>query len=106
MSPPDRDSSGPSGALRHRALSRPFRSSSLVAHHEATVHVEGLPGHVVGVGPGEERHHAGHILGPLGASQRDVADPALPRLALPQALEGAPLAVALLPHPPLYPPPA
>src|SRR6266540_2953242 len=51
---------------------------SVVAHHEAAVHVYGLPGHVVGVGTGEERHHAGDVLGPLGTSQWDIPDPTLP----------------------------
>src|SRR6266566_1413901 len=61
------------------------KDSRSAPHHEAAVHVYGLPGHVVGVGTGEERHHAGDVLGPLGTSQWDIPDPALPRLALSHA---------------------
>src|SRR5437867_13225799 len=72
--------------------------TALVAHHEAAVDVEGLPGHVIGVGAGQKRHHAGKVLGSLGAAERDPADPPFPGLALAEPFERAPLAVDLLPH--------
>src|SRR6266478_7222591 len=95
---------GPTGArtaypiTRPCGKDRPAARPALVAHHDAAVHVDGLPRHVVRVGPGEKRDDARDGLGPLRSSQRNVPDPALPRLALPQSLEGSPLPVDLLPH--------
>src|SRR5205807_2447421 len=69
-----------------------------VAHHDATVDVQGLPRHVVGVGAREERYHIRDVLRALGTAEGNTPDAALPRLPLPQPIEGTPLAVDLLPH--------
>src|SRR6185436_4930074 len=69
-----------------------------VPHYHSAVDVDRLARHVIRVRAGQERDDVRNVLGPLRASERDTADPALPRFALAQSLERAPLLVDLLPH--------
>src|SRR5689334_9366176 len=58
-----------------------------LVHDEATGDVDGLAGHVGGLGGGEEADHVGHVLRGLDAAEGNLLDPLLQILAGPQPEE-------------------
>src|SRR5262245_29945529 len=56
-------------------------SNSLVPHDQPAIDVDGLPGHVVGIGAGQEGDDVRDVLGLLRPPERDGSNPALPGLA-------------------------
>src|SRR5713226_3874532 len=69
------------------------RAATLVAHDEAAVDVNRLAGHVVRVAAGEEAHHAGDVVGLLGAAEWNAGDAALPGFADFPAFELGPFGI-------------
>src|SRR5205823_2956314 len=66
-------------------------SRGSVSHHDATVDVDGLASHVVGVAAGQKADHPREIVGLLGAAEWNVGDAALPGLTELPALDLGPV---------------